>query len=180
MERIKCDRQAEIDMETDTQERKYTAITFMIKSSVQFSSNLDCPVRENRAGGRVLTDVWMYSCSQCFDHSTTVTSFTIIYSCAWDDMDPLRKLGHRDATRLTRSQWGEESEHRWTCKDPYCTHTHTLWLAELVEDHNVMRVVEVFSQCVDVLTSQPVGHEDRGPVSVCPVDSILKHRESLP
>lgn len=44
-------------METDTQEKKYTAITFMIKSSVQFNSNLYCPVGENRVGGWVLTDV---------------------------------------------------------------------------------------------------------------------------
>jgi len=54
---------------------------------------------------------------------------------------------------------------------------HTLRLAELVKDHDVMGVVEVFSQHVDVLTGQPVGHEDRRRVSVCPVDTILKHRE---
>lgn len=43
-------------METDTQDREYTAIAFMIKSSVQFKSNVDCPVRESRVGGRVLAD----------------------------------------------------------------------------------------------------------------------------
>lgn len=53
------------------------------------------------------------------------------------------------------------------------THTHTLWLSELVEDHDIMGVVEVFSQGVYFLTSQPVGHKDCCPVSVCPVDTIL-------
>lgn len=47
-EEIRRDRKAEIDMETDTQDREYTAAAFMIKSSVQFKSNLDCPVRESR------------------------------------------------------------------------------------------------------------------------------------
>ena len=84
---------------------------------------------------------------------------------------------------LIQSQRGERSEHRqW---DEH-THTHTVsinhyctrtWrLAELVEDHKVMGVVEVLGQRVDVLTAQPVGHEDGRPVSVCPVDTILKHR----
>lgn len=61
-----------------------------------------------------------------------------------------------------------------------CTHTHahTLWLTELMEDNDVVGVVEVFSQCLDVLTRQSVGHEDRSPVSVCPVDTILKHTEN--
>lgn len=53
-EEIRRDRKAEIDMETDTQDREYTAIAFMIKSSVQFNSNVDCPVRGSQVGGRVL------------------------------------------------------------------------------------------------------------------------------
>lgn len=49
---IKRDRRAEIDMKTDRQQRKYTAITSMIKCSAQFNSILDCPVGENGVGGR--------------------------------------------------------------------------------------------------------------------------------
>lgn len=45
-----------------------------------------------------------------------------------------------------------------------------------MEDHDVMRVIEVFSQCVDVLASQSIGHEDGGPVSVSPIYSILSER----
>lgn len=43
-----------------------------------------------------------------------------------------------------------------------------------MEDNNVVGVVEVLGQGVDVLTAQPVGHEDRRSVSVCPVDPILQ------
>lgn len=53
-EEIRRDRKAEIEMETDTQDRVYTAIAFTIKSSVQFNSNVDCPVGESQVGGRVL------------------------------------------------------------------------------------------------------------------------------
>lgn len=49
-----------------------------------------------------------------------------------------------------------------------------MWLAELVEDHNVVGVVEVFGQGLDVLAAQPVGHEDGSPVSVRPVETILE------
>lgn len=49
--------QTERVIETDAQEKKHTAITFMIKYSVQFNSSLDGPIRENRARGGVLTDV---------------------------------------------------------------------------------------------------------------------------
>lgn len=96
-------------METDTQESKYTGITFMIKSSVQFSSTLGCPIRKNQVGGRILTDVWMYCCSQSFDHSATVTRLSIIYSCAWVGTDPQRKRGRRDVTSAhTTTQRGGE------------------------------------------------------------------------
>lgn len=63
-----------------------------------------------------------------------------------------------------------------TCKAPLSGCAHTLRLSELVEDHNVVGVVEVFSQRVDVLTGQPVGHEDGRPVPVRPVDAILKQK----
>lgn len=56
---------------------------------------------------------------------------------------------------------------------------HTLRLSELMEDNNVVGVVEVLSQGLDVLKAQPVGHEDRCSVSVCPVDAILEHRDSM-
>lgn len=42
-----------------------------------------------------------------------------------------------------------------------------------MEDNNVVGVVEVLGQGVDVLTAQPVGHEDRRSVPVSPVDPIL-------
>ena len=92
------------------------------------------------------------------------------------------KRVRRHATRLTQSQRGEGSEHTHThtchTQVPHSYCAHTLRLAELVEDHEVVGVVEVFGQRVDVLTGQPVGHEDRRPVSVCPVDTILKHTEN--
>lgn len=47
-----------------------------------------------------------------------------------------------------------------------------------MEDNNVVGVVEVLGQGVDVLTAQPVGHEHRRPVSVCPVDPILQPTHS--
>lgn len=47
-----------------------------------------------------------------------------------------------------------------------------------MEDNNVVGVVEVLGQRVDVLTAQPVGHEDRRSVSVCPVDPILQPTDS--
>lgn len=56
-EGVKRDEAAETVIEADAEERKYTAITFMIKYSVQFNSNLDGPVRANRVRGRILTDV---------------------------------------------------------------------------------------------------------------------------
>lgn len=46
-------------------------------------------------------------------------------------------------------------------------------LSELMEDNNVVGVIEVLSQGLDVLKTQPVGHEDRCFVSVCPVDAVL-------
>lgn len=55
----------------------------------------------------------------------------------------------------------------------------TLWLAELVEDHNVVGVVEVLGQGLDVLSAQSVGHEDSSPVSVRPVDTILEEHKSF-
>ncbi len=83
--------------------------------------------------------------------------------------------------RLTQSQRGKESELNRTDEQtqnlPCSYFTLTLWLSELVEDHDVVGIIEVFSKSVDVLTGQPVGHEDRRPVSVCPVDTILKHRQ---
>lgn len=54
----------------------------------------------------------------------------------------------------------------------------TLWLAELVEDHDVVGVVEVFGQGLDVLSAQSVGHEDSSAVSVRPVDTILEEQKS--
>lgn len=54
---MRRDRRAETDMETDRQEREYTAITSMTESSGQLSSNLDCSVRQSQVGGRVWTDV---------------------------------------------------------------------------------------------------------------------------
>lgn len=57
--------------------------------------------------------------------------------------------------------------------------THTLRLSELMEDNDVVGVVEVLGQGVDVLTAQPVGHEDRRSVSVCPVDTILQHTHAV-
>lgn len=63
-----------------------------------------------------------------------------------------------------------------TCKCLNHTNTHTLWLSKLVEDHNVMGVIKVFSKGMDVFPGQPVGHEDCCFVSVCPVNTILRHR----
>lgn len=64
-----------------------------------------------------------------------------------------------------------------TCKClNHTLQTHTLWLSKLVEDHNVMGVIKVFSKGMDVFSSQPVGHEDCCFVSVCPVNTILRHR----
>lgn len=54
--------------------------------------------------------------------------------------------------------------------------TRTLRLAELMEDDDVMRVVEVFGQSLDVLPAQSVGHKESSSVSVRPVDTILEHR----
>lgn len=70
----------------------------------------------------------------------------------------------------SRNDWETEtsSDRRRRC---------TLRLAELVEDHDVVGVVEVFSQGLDVLAAQSVGHEDSSPVSVRPVDTILEHRQ---
>lgn len=136
----------EINMETDTQEKKYTAIIFMIISSVQFNSHLDSPVRENCVGGRVVTDVWMCA-SNALITSTTITSLTISYSCAWVDMNPQRKLGHRVATQshTITVRGGKRTDVQTHMQSlPHSYYTHTLWLSELVEDHNVMGVVEVF------------------------------------
>lgn len=52
----------------------------------------------------------------------------------------------------------------------------TLRLPELVEHHDVVRVIEIFSQRVDFLTGQPVGHEHCCSVTVCPVDPILRNK----
>lgn len=70
----------------------------------------------------------------------------------------------------SRRDWETEtsSERRRRC---------TLRLAQLVEDHNVVGVVEVFGQGLDVLATQSVSHEDSSPVSVRPVDTILEHRQ---
>lgn len=70
----------------------------------------------------------------------------------------------------SRNDWETEtsSDRRRRC---------TLRLAELVEDHDVVGVVEVFSQGLDVPAAQSVGHEDSSPVSVRPVDTILEHRQ---
>lgn len=54
--------------------------------------------------------------------------------------------------------------------------TRTLRLAELMEDDDVMRVVEVFGQSLDVLPAQSVGHKESSSVSIRPVDTILEHR----
>lgn len=54
--------------------------------------------------------------------------------------------------------------------------TRTLRLAELMEDDDVMRVVEVFGQSLDVPPAQSVGHKESSSVSVRPVDTILEHR----
>lgn len=47
-----------------------------------------------------------------------------------------------------------------------------------MEDNDVVGVVEVLGQGVDVPAAQPVGHEDRRSVSVCPVDPILQPTDS--
>lgn len=44
-------------MQSGRQERKHTDITSMIKRAARFSLNLDCAIRENCVGGRLLTDV---------------------------------------------------------------------------------------------------------------------------
>lgn len=86
--------EADIDIESDTGgEHKQPSHSF--KCCVQSSSDMD------------LTDVRMCCRSHSFNHSTTLTSLTIIYSCGWVDTNPRRKLGHRDVTELTPSQQDE-------------------------------------------------------------------------
>lgn len=154
--RIKRHKKAETDIETDTQEREYTAVTFMINYFVQFNSNLDGPLRENRVRGRVfdrcvnvllLPQLWSLHHSHKPRHH--------LFTC----------LGRHGATEGTWSQRCDSAHtiaegRRATAREQTCTRhnthtqcpTHTLWLSELVEHHNVMRVVEVLSQGVDLLT----------------------------
>lgn len=115
----------------------------------------------------------MFICSSHFDHSAAVTPLSIIYSCAGLIWTHGGKCGHRDASQSSHHR---REERKWTAGS-LTRHTNgkqTLWLSKLVEDHDVVWIVEVFSQRLDVLTRQPVGHEDRRPVSVCPVDTILE------
>lgn len=112
--------------------KKHTHITFMIKCSVQFSLDLDCPIRGN----------WV-------EHSVNVR---LLYSLYYNHRAHyylymrLGWYGHAEEVKLSSHNQRQGMKlllemPKDTCKCLNHTNTHTLWLSKLVEDHNVMGVI---------------------------------------